>query len=158
MTLNSHKHILTELLTIFISGSIPVFISFEQGGVKLLEKVISSLLANEWIMYYTMICSIFFIIVSYFDHRFNFKNNNIEIANNILSRALLDSASSFIGMLRISSGLLISITLLMIIYSYESIGGNEIITLLTIGIAAGSEAIILSRMLKHISKKWMRYS
>ena len=155
---NLSSKIIKEILIVFISGCLPIILSLYLGGLDLVSEITKDIMIHKFLLYYTMVCGVLFVIVAGFDHYMRFGNQKFEDVNSSISGLLLDSANTFIGMLRVSGGMLFTVGLLWFIDGYEAEDKVKIIYLMFIGFVAVAETFILSQFLDYIKIKWLKLS
>ena len=145
-----------ELGAILITGGIPILGSYLYGGLELLKAVIEGLKVNDWLLYYTLWCSIAFALIAFLDHRFEFSLPILEKAHNKLSGMLLESVSSLNGVLRVTSGMLCSLTVLWMVLDFKMEDIPFFSYLGFIGVVAGFESYMLAKFLIYTKTKWLK--
>lgn len=148
--------VIKEVCVIFIVSTLPVIGAYIHGGNDFLLEIVKGMLAHKWVMYYTMIGALVFVVVAFLDWYFLFNSRKLERIHSQVTKVLLESATSFIGILRVSSGVLIAIPALWIAMEFNVDQIKQMSWLLLIGVVAAIECVVFSSWLAYIEKNWMR--
>ncbi len=145
-----------ELKVIGYLAVLPALLAFFFGGDGLLMTVVKALTANKWIMYYSMAAAAMFVSLAYIKWRFMFGSRKLEKKINETACDLKESAGSFLGILRVSAGLLLTIPVLWLAVEYNAEQLPQMSYLFLVGFIALVECVYLRKWLKHIEVNWLR--
>jgi len=148
--------ILKEIFVVILLGMFPVLGAFLYGGVEYLIDTMKSMLVHKWIMYYSMFGAAAFYFVAYLDYRFLFHNARVESIHNLVSSVLYEAACSLLGILRVASGVLLSVGVIWLIYDFDLNNLKKVIFLFGMGIVATIECIFIGASLEHAKNVWLR--
>ncbi|WP_444998431.1 hypothetical protein [Aliikangiella sp. IMCC44359] len=145
-----------ELKVIGYLAALPALLAFLFGGAELLTTVIKALTANKWIMYYSMFAAALFVFLAFIKWRFIFGSKKLEqkIIETVCD--LKESAASFLGILRVSAGLLITIPIIWLVADFNAEQLPQMGYLFFVGLIAVVECVYLRKWLKHIDVNWLR--
>lgn len=135
---------------------IPIVTAYRYGGTDLLMELSKSMMAHKWIMVYSMAGFAFFIVVSFLEWRFQVHSNSFKKAHRFVSEVLYEMASSFLGILRVSSGIFIAIFFLWLVFDFSTEQLPKFASLLLFGLVAAAECVVIKRVLDHAQNNWFR--
>lgn len=145
-----------EFFIILTISVIPVLVAFIYGGEALLNEIVTGLLAHNWVIYYTGLGSAVFAGVAFLNWYLWFSNEVIVRLHNQISMVLLESASTFLGILRITSGVLISIFILWTMHDFNLDQLPKMSWLFLLGIIAFAEGVIISSWIDYAKINWLK--
>ncbi|MBK1875186.1 hypothetical protein FE848_18390 [Marinobacter sp. 1-3A] len=145
-----------ELAVILCLAVVPIVISYAFGGTDLLIELSKSMMAHKWIMIYSMVGFAFFIVVSFLEWHVLVHSNRFKKAHRLTSEVLHEVASSFLGILRISSGIFISVFCLWLFFDFSTEMLPTFASLLLFGTVAAVECVAINWALEYAQKNWSR--
>lgn len=148
--------VIREAFIIIMVAIIPVIAAYLNGGEKLLTEIVTGLLVHKWIMYCTAITAVVFVAVAFLDWYLLFDSEKAEKVHHQISIILFESATSFIGILRVTSGVLIAISILWVKYDFNMEQLPQISWIFFMGIIAAVECVIISSWLNYIEQNWLK--
>lgn len=136
-------------------AAFPAFFAYASGGVELLTELTKSMMTHKWIMIYSMVGFGLFIVVSYLEWRFLFNSDALRKFHRFVSEVLYEMASSFLGILRITAGIFISVFLLWLVFDYSREMLLSFTGILLFGVIALVEACWIRATLEYAQRTWM---
>ncbi|WP_341581696.1 hypothetical protein [Marinobacter metalliresistant] len=136
-------------------AAFPAFLAYASGGVELLTELTKSMMTHKWIMIYSMVGFGLFIVVSYLEWRFLFHSDALRKFHRFVSEVLYEMASSFLGILRITAGIFISVFMLWLIFDYSREMLLSFTGILLFGVIALVEACWIRATLEYAQRTWM---
>jgi hypothetical protein len=111
---------------------------------------------NDGLLYYSAICSLIAVAISYFDYKFDFNSTKFELFCNSVSASLIEAFGNFISVFKVISGLLCAISILWGILDFKFNDTPRILYLAYVGIAAGVCSYQLTKLHNHAKSKWLK--
>ena len=147
---------LRELAVVVFLAVVPIVTAYYYGGTGLLMELSKSMMAHKWIMIYSMAGFALFIVVSFLEWRFQVHSKRFKKAHRFTSELLYEMASSFLGILRVSSGIFIAIFGLWLAFDFSTGMLPKFGTLLLFGLVAAVECVFIRMALEYAQKNWIR--
>lgn len=145
-----------ELAVILCLAVVPIVTSYAFGGTDLLIELSKSMLAHKWLMIYSMVGFAFFIVVSFLEWRVLIHSSRFKKAHRLTSEVFHEVASSFLGILRVSSGIFISVFCLWLVFDFSVEMLPTFASLLLFGTVAAAECVAINWALEYAQKNWIR--
>lgn len=136
-------------------AAVPAFFAYASGGVELLTELTKSMMTHKWLMIYSMVGFGLFILVSYLEWRFLFHSDVFRKFHRFVSEVLYEMASSFLGILRITAGIFISVFMLWLVFDYSREMLWSFTVILVFGVVALVEACWIRATLEYAQRTWM---
>ncbi|PCM44889.1 hypothetical protein [Marinobacter sp. ANT_B65] len=144
-----------ELSISLLLAAVPVFFAYASGDVELLTELTKSMMTHKWLMIYSMVGFGLFILVSYLEWRILFHSNALRKFHRFVSEVLYEMASSFLGILRITAGIFISLFMIWLVFDYSQEMLWSFTMILVFGVVALVEACWIRATLEYAQRTWL---
>lgn len=151
------KKVLKELILAMIAGILPLFICYLIWDMEKLIVVLKGLMAQDFVLYYSMCAGAVALIYSFVHYRIRFTSSTLDKLHRQSAILLLESAIGFLSIMRLSGGILIFSFLFWLVYDRNIEHFAGVSYLLSLGIVLLLECVVISGWVNIASTKWVRH-
>lgn len=150
--------VVEELLVILFLAVVPIFLAYGVGGQQLFDDVVKSMIAPNLVVFYMFLGLFVFGAVAFLNWFYLSRFSLLEKIHDLISRVFSEVATCFVGVLRFSAGMLLSIPLIWLSNDYSAESLPRMGYIFFLGIVIFIECLILSRWLESFKRRYMRNS
>jgi len=137
--------LIKEFLIVFFAGILPLFLAYSLNGMDFMINILEGLMAQDFILYYSMIAGALALAYSFVHYRIRFSNEIMACLHKNSAIILLESASGFLSIMRLSAGLLMFSLLFWVVYDRNTTQFVKVGYLFFVGTVLLIECSVLSR-------------
>ena len=150
--------VVEELLVILFLAVVPILLAYPLGGQELFDDVVKSMIAPRLVIFYMFFGLFVFGLVAFLNWFYLSRFSLLEKIHDLISRVFYEVATCFVGLLRFTAGMLLSIPVMWLLNDFSAEGLPRMRYIFFYGFVAFIECLILSRWLESFKRRYMRNS